>query len=56
MLLQWDYSLPLDSNVSCVQVFPFGPFCSVERSVKPVPAHPLMMAAITAVMNSRIAP
>lgn len=55
MIAQRDYSLPFDSNVSCVQVLPLGPFCSVERSVKPVPAHPLMMTATTAVMKSRMA-
>ena len=56
VVAQLDYSLPLDSNASCVQVLPVGPFSNVEMSVKPpAPAHPLMMTATIAEMNSRMA-
>lgn len=48
------YSLPLDSNASFVQVFPIDPVSSTVV-LGPPPAHPLMMTAITAVMNSRMA-
>lgn len=46
-------SLPLDSNASCGQVLPVTPV-KVEGSVKPVPAHPLMMTARIATTSGRM--
>ena len=52
---QFNYSPPLlGSRASCAQVLPNGPFSKVAMSVNPVPAHPLMIMATIAAMNSRM--